>query len=147
MQLNLPEIDLKIREKEEKKEIFDIVRKKFVHLTPEELVRQHFVHYLIQNLCYPKSLMKIESGLTYNNLKKRSDILVYDTLGKPRLLVECKSFKVRVSQNSLDQAMIYNQTIGAEYVVLTNGLRHYCCQKKDADYKFIDSIPIYDRMD
>lgn len=143
--LNLPEIDCNIRKKGGKMEIFDIIRKKFIVLNPEEWVRQNFIHYLINDLHYPKSLFKVESGVSYNKLRKRSDILIYDRETSPFLLVECKSYKVKLNQGVLEQVGIYNKTLGARYLVITNGLNHFCCEMKgDGKYKFLSSIPEFE---
>lgn len=144
--LNLPEIDCNIRKKGGKTEIFDIIRKKFIVLNAEEWVRQHFVHYLINHLNYPKALFKVESGLSYNTLKKRSDILVFDRNTSPFLLVECKSYKIKLNQAALEQIGIYNKTIGAKYLVITNGINHFCCEMKiNGEYQFLSSIPLYEQ--
>ena len=126
--LNLPEYNFKIKNRDGKIAIFDSIRKKYVVLTPEEWVRQNLVEYLNQYLNYPKSLVKLESGLKYNQLKKRSDILVFDREGAPFMLVECKSPKVSINQKAFDQAAGYNYTIKAPYIVVTNGIKHYCCK-------------------
>ena len=143
--LNLPGFACKIEKKTGKNTIFDTIRKKFVQLTPEEWVRQHFVHYLIDHLQYPKSLISIEGGLRYNRLKKRSDIVVYDRNGTPYMLIECKAPEVKVSQRIFEQAAVYNQTLKARYVVITNGLEHYCCEVDygQSSYQFIDQLPRY----
>ncbi|MEM8568355.1 MAG: type I restriction enzyme HsdR N-terminal domain-containing protein [Bacteroidota bacterium] len=141
--LNLPEVEFKIREKEENHEIFDVIRKKYIHLTPEEWVRQHFIHYLISHLNYPRSLIKVESGLIYNTLVKRSDILAYSSDGKPLLLVECKSFKKPINQGTLVQATTYNKMISAPYLALTNGLNHFCYTQKEGTYTSLKEIPTY----
>jgi len=144
--LNLPEINCNIRKKGSKTEIFDIIRKKFVVLNPEEWVRQHFIHYLIDYLNYPKSLFKVESGLSYNRLQKRSDILVYDRNTSPLLLVECKSYTHKLNQSTLDQIGVYNKTIGAKYLVITNGINHFCCASgADGKYNFLSNIPDFDQ--
>lgn len=144
--LNLPEFNCNIRNNQGKVEIFDIIRKKYVVLQPEEWVRQSFIHFLINIQGFPKSLIKIESGLKYNSLLKRSDILVYSNEGTCSILVECKSFKQKINQNALDQSTIYNKTVNAEYIILTNGINHFCCKKVDDEsYKFIDYIPIYNK--
>jgi hypothetical protein len=128
MRLNLPEFDCRLQKSEGKVWIFDVIRKKFVVLTPEEWVRQHLINYLIAHLGYPKALVKIETGLQYNSLRKRSDILVYDREGKPWMIVECKSFDVELTQKSVQQVAVYNTTIHASYVVVSNGLKHICYQ-------------------
>ena len=142
--LNLPQINCNIRKNDGKPEIFDTVRKRYVTLTPEEWVRQHFIHYLVHDLSYPKSLISVETGLKYHDVDKRTDILVYNREMAPLLLTECKSFKVKITQSSLDQVAIYNRIIQAPYIVLTNGLIHYCCQWQNDRYRFLSSIPSFD---
>src|ERR1700704_4205256 len=106
--LNLPACDFKVKKSEGKVWIFDGSRKKFVVLTPEEWVRQHFINFLITEHQYPRSLFRIEGSLAYNRLQKRSDILVYDRGGKPWMLVECKSPAIKLSQRAFNQVAIYN---------------------------------------
>jgi hypothetical protein len=144
--LNLPSHDFKIKKSEGKVWIFDGVRKKFVVLTPEEWVRQHFIHFLIDRQFYPKSLFRIESGLSYNKLQKRSDILLYDRKGKPWLLVECKSPSIKLTQKAFNQVAIYNMTIGAKYLAVTNGMVHYCyiAPQPGAEGKFLDDFPEFE---
>lgn len=140
--LNFPEFDCNIRKKAGKIEIFDIIRRKFVVLQPEEWVRQHAIHYLINSLSYSKSLFKVETGLKYNALDKRSDILIFNSSGRPHLLVECKSFKVKINQEALNQLTMYNKTLEAKYIFLTNGINHFCCKYDEFNgYEFIDTIP------
>lgn len=141
--LNLPSYDLTMKSEEGKSFIFDILRKKFILLTPEEWVRQHFVHLLINNYHYPKSLIKLESGLKYNKLKKRSDIIVYDRAGKIFLVVECKSAEVAISQKIFEQVTMYNDTYKAQYIVVTNGLKHYCCSidHELKKFEFMKDLP------
>ncbi len=143
--LNLPKIQAKISQEAGKAMIFDVVRKKYIILTPEEWVRQHFSHYLINSLNYPKSLMKIEGGLTYNKLAKRSDIVVYNQTATPHILVECKSFKIALSQRVLEQVSIYNQTLRADYLAVTNGLHHLFFHVDFTSGKAnrLDSLPEY----
>jgi hypothetical protein len=130
----------------EKVEIFDSIRKKYVVLTPEEWVRQHFVNYLVNHLHYPKSLIKLEGGLKYNTLSKRSDIVVYDRKGNPFMLVECKSKDVKLNQKVVNQISIYNLKIGAPYQVITNGLIHYCYRINELSKEcvFLNSLPEYE---
>ena len=139
--LNLPQINCNIRKNGSNVEIFDVIRKKYIVLTPEEWVRQHFIHYLINELNYPKSLFRVESGLSYNKLQKRSDILVYDREMHPLMLVECKSFKVPITQAGFNQIAVYNAKIDARYLVLSNGLKHYCCTQGDQGFEFLKEIP------
>ncbi len=125
--LNLPEPALSLKKEEGKVYIFDIIRKKYVVLTPEEWVRQHFIHFLINDLKYPRSLFRIEGALSYNRMQKRSDILVRNREGKPWMLVECKSPTIKLTQKAFNQIAVYNMTIGATYLAVTNGMVHYCC--------------------
>jgi len=122
--LNLPPISNELFKKSESDFlIYDIIRKKYLVLTPEEWVRQHFLHFLLANK-YPKNLISIEGATKYNQLKKRTDILIYDRAGKPFLLVECKAPTVKLNENVLKQVLTYNQNIKAPYIALTNGLTH-----------------------
>lgn len=124
--LNLPDFEYKLKKAEGKVWIFDVIRKKFVWLTPEEWVRQHMLNFLIVELQYPKSLMKVEGGLKYNTLHKRSDILVRDRNGLPWMLVECKSPSTKINRLALEQASAYNATHRAKYLVVSNGLTTVC---------------------
>lgn len=122
--LNLPEIDIRIKDFSGKLLIWDRIRKKFIALTPEEWVRQHFIHLLIDHLDYPASLFKIESSLKYNRLKKRTDIEVLDRKGKIFLLIECKAPDVTLTKKTLMQASMYNHTLRSPYIAITNGMKH-----------------------
>ncbi|MCS6823349.1 MAG: type I restriction enzyme HsdR N-terminal domain-containing protein [Cytophagaceae bacterium] len=149
IRLNLPEIDVKRQNQNGQEYIFDIIRKKYILLTPEEWVRQHFIHFLIHHHNYPKSLLKIESGTRYNQLRKRTDVVAYSREGKPFLLVECKSYKLKISQDSFIQTSMYNYSLKAKYIVVTNGLTHYCCRidHEKRTYHFLSDIPAYDECD
>ena len=140
--LNLPTYQFDIKSNEGQLFIYDVIRKKSIQLTPEEWVRQNFVQFLIDK-GYSKALMKIEGGLKYNTRLKRSDIVIYNNEGKPQLLVECKSDKVKLQQSHFDQAAVYNQTLKARYLVITNGLQHYCAEMdfKKGNYTFLEDIP------
>ncbi len=144
--LNLPSFAPKIKKEEGKVWIFDIIRKKYILLTPEEWVRQHFVHHLITDLHYPKSLFKIESGLTFNTLQKRSDIVVCDREAKPWMLVECKSSTIKLTQKAFNQIAVYNMSVGAKYLAVTNGMAHFCCAapKMGEAAKFLNSFPMFE---
>ncbi|MFY8028019.1 MAG: type I restriction enzyme HsdR N-terminal domain-containing protein [Bacteroidia bacterium] len=143
--LNLPAAPLRLEEKNGKTFVFDLIRKKWLQLTPEEWVRQHMINYLINNKSYPASLFSLEAGLTYNGLKKRSDILVYGINRKPLLLVECKSTSVAINQQVVEQVSVYNTALGAAYLCVTNGLKHYCWNKDEAtgNFQFFNEIPDY----
>jgi hypothetical protein len=143
--LNLPSFDYKIKHSDANVMIFDALRRKYVLLTPEEWVRQHFVHYLIGSLQYPKSLISIERGTTYNKLQKRTDMCVYDQQGKPYLLVECKAAHVPITQEVVRQVSVYNQALQARYIVITNGVEHYCWEVNFETRQFqpLQGIPIF----
>ena len=139
--LNLPRFAIRIKESEKGTVIFDVIRKKYVVLTPEEWVRQHLVHYLIDHKGYPKSLIKVESGLKYNQLQKRSDVLVFDRTGKPFLLVECKSSVIKLNRDVIYQGATYNKTIGARYLLVTNGLTILCTKIGESPDHWFDYVP------
>ena len=142
-QLNLPPFDYKLKKADGKVWIFDGIRKKYIVLTPEEWVRQHFINYLITDFKYPKSLLKVEGGLTYNTLSKRSDIIVFDREGKPWMIVECKSPTMKLSQDTLQQASVYNSTLRAKYVTVSNGLIHLCALTdwETATTRLLEDLP------
>lgn len=145
--LNLPDFELTLRKEEGKVWIFDVIRKKYLVLTPEEWVRQHFVQYLINHLKYPKSLFRVERSLTYNKLQKRSDIVVHNRMGKPWLLIECKAPDIKLTQKAFNQVAVYNMTIGAQYVGVTNGMVQYCFEtskEPSREVKFLDSFPAFE---
>ncbi|WP_418653247.1 type I restriction enzyme HsdR N-terminal domain-containing protein [Tenacibaculum soleae] len=143
--LNLPNYIFKLKSNENKTLIFDKWRKKYMVLTPEEWVRQHFVQYLIDEKKYPVSLIAIEKQLTINNLKKRTDIVIFSSDGMPDIIVECKAPKIKISQDTFDQIARYNLKLNANYLVVTNGLQHYFCKldKENETYIFLKEIPDY----
>lgn len=143
--LNLPDFNFKIKNSENKMLIFDNLRKKYLVLTPEEWVRQHFVHYLISEKKYPISLIAIEKQLTLNTRKKRTDILVFNQIGTPELIVECKAPSVKITQDTFDQIARYNLKLNANYLIVTNGLTHFYCKMdfKNKTYIFLKDIPAY----
>ncbi|MEO1049421.1 MAG: type I restriction enzyme HsdR N-terminal domain-containing protein [Bacteroidota bacterium] len=111
-------------------------------MTPEEWVRQHFIHFLVDHKNYSKALIRVESGLRYNKVQKRTDILIYTREGAPHMLVECKSYKERISQKTFDQIMVYNRSLSTQYLVVTNGIEHYCCVLEEGRVlKFLEDIP------
>lgn len=143
--LNLPTYKFRIKSNENKLVIFDIIRKKYVVLTPEEWVRQHIVHYLIEEKKYPISLIAVEKKLTINKLTKRTDILVFNNKGLHEIIVECKAPKVKINQSSFDQIARYNLKLNANYLIVSNGLDHFFCSMdvKNECYVFLENIPIY----
>jgi hypothetical protein len=147
--LNLPDIAARTRiGKNGKQEIFDEIRKKFVRLTAEEWVRQHFLHFMVSGLGFPATLIVVEASLKYNNLLKRFDILAYTATGKPCLVVECKSPDVEITQAVFDQVAMYNMTLTVDYLAVTNGLSHYFCKIDHINrtYSFLTEIPTYNLL-
>ena len=144
-QLNLPSYHFKLKEINGKKYIFDQNRKKFVALTPEEWVRQHFIKYLVQEKKYPRSLIGVEFSLKVNKMDRRGDIVVFNKKGQPYLIVECKAPHVEITQSVFDQIARYNIPLKVDYLVVTNGLKHYCCyiDHKIGKYSFLEDIPDY----
>lgn len=114
-------------------------------LQPEEWVRQHCIRYLMEEKGYPKSLINIEKKLIVNNLKKRYDIVVFNTNGSIHLIVECKAPSIVINQLTFDQIAQYNKTLNASYLMVTNGLNHYYCQMdfENERYNFLNDIPDY----
>jgi hypothetical protein len=141
--LNLPSYSFRIKEENGKHFIFDASRKKFLVLTPEEWVRQHFALYLINEFKYPQNLLSIEHSLLVNNLSKRGDIVAFNRKGQAVLLVECKAPGVKIDQKVFDQIATYNMQLKVPVLVVTNGLNHYCCQMNfiDKSYIFLKDIP------
>ena len=140
--LNLPPYPIRIKEEENGTYIFDVIRKKFLFLTPEEWVRQHLVHFLIEEKNYPRTLIQLEGGLKLNTLQKRSDILIFNNLGEKIVLIECKAPSVKISQETFDQIARYNFTLKATYLMVTNGINHYFCQMdfENEKYTFLKQL-------
>lgn len=142
-QLNLPKADIKVKIEGETTLVWDLVRRKYVVLTPEEWVRQHFIHFLINEFGYPKALMKVETGLKVNRMIKRSDLVILNRDGEPWMLVECKSPYVNIDQTALIQVINYNRTYNAPYLVLTNGMRQVVCNIDKKGVEVIEELPPY----
>ena len=147
-QLNLPAYNFRIIKKNEKPFIFDDLRKKFVALTHEEWVRQHFIRFLIDVKHYPASLIAIEKQLVINGLKKRCDAVVYSRNAEPLMIIEFKATTVSIAQQTFDQAAVYNSKLKVDYFIISNGLKHYCCRldKNVLQYNFLDDIPDFDSL-
>ncbi|MDJ0646521.1 MAG: type I restriction enzyme HsdR N-terminal domain-containing protein [Flavobacteriaceae bacterium] len=145
--LHFPEYQFRFKSNENKTYIFDILRKKYVVLSPEEWVRQHVVCYLLEEKKYPKSMIAVEKQFTINRLKKRFDILVYNSQGNPLLIVECKAPSVKITQEIFDQIAQYNMQLNAELLMVSNGLDHYFCNldHKNQRYNFLKDLPPYSK--
>jgi hypothetical protein len=148
-QLNLPVYQFNIKKKDDGFIILDSLRKRWVTLTPEEWVRQNFVRYLIQEKKFPASLMNNEISITQNGIKRRCDTLVADMQGNALVIVEYKAPTIAISQKTFDQIVRYNMVLHANYLIVSNGLNHYCC-KIDYDnnsYSFLKEIPSYSQLE
>ncbi len=147
-QLNLPAAQFKIKTVENKQQVFDEVRKKYVVLTPEEWVRQHFVHYLVRHLNYSPGLIAVEMLVKVNGLSQRADIVLFNKKGQPVMIVECKAPEVNVSRRVFNQAARYNTKLKVDYLVVTNGLQHYCARLIDdeGNYELLKAIPKADEV-
>lgn len=141
--LNLPNYTFKLKTKEQKKYIFDQIRKKFIQLNPEEWVRQNFLQYLIHEKGYSSNLMAVEMGFQLHKIQYRADIVVFDKNGTPSLIVECKSPEIQINQSHFDQITRYNYELKVRYLIVTNGMEHYCASIDYAGktYQFLKSIP------
>lgn len=143
LDLQFSNYDFRIKDDEDHRKIFDIIRKKFVVLTPEEWVRQHILHYLITEQNYPKGLISVEKEIKVNQLKKRYDIVIYDAFQKPWMLIECKEPNVAISNNTLEQIMRYHQVLQCPYWMLTNGKNSFCAQIESGNIHWLDALPAY----
>lgn len=135
--LNLPPFEPKLQEMDGKLGIFDSLRKKFLILTPEEWVRQHWINLLINHLEYPKGLVALEKGIVYNKLQKRTDLVVWNKEGSPYLLIECKAPVIKLTQKTMEQASLYHQKIKSKYLIISNGMIHISLEWKEDSKQFI----------
>lgn len=148
IQLNLPDYPIRLSGTQEHPSIFDILRRKYVALTPEEWVRQHFIHFLINQKNYPVTLLANEIKLQVGNKTLRADSVLYDRELRPRMIVEYKAPHIPITQKVFDQISTYNMLLHVDYLVVSNGLQHYCC-KMDYDnqkYLFLEDIPDYQKI-
>ncbi|MFA8299537.1 MAG: type I restriction enzyme HsdR N-terminal domain-containing protein [Hyphomicrobiales bacterium] len=146
--LNLPEVELKYKDDQNKKWIFDEIRKKYLVLTPEEEVRQTFIHFLVKYRKVPPGLIAIEKGLLVNNMKRRTDIVIYSKYGSPIAVVECKAPHIKITQTVFEQIARYNMTLRVPLLIITNGITNYCCKIEylEPSFSFIKDIPNYEDM-
>jgi hypothetical protein len=145
LSLNLPIFQTNIIERNGKNAIFDIIRRRYVTLTPEEWVRQHFIHFLIDYKQYPQSLLANEMGLELNGTKKRCDTVLYRRDLSAQMIIEYKAPEINIAQKVFDQIARYNIVLHVDYLIVSNGLQHYCCRMnyKDQNYTFLPDIPDY----
>ena len=145
IRLNLPKFEIKLSGSREHPRIFDILRRRYVALTPEEWVRQHFVHFLIGHKGYPATLLANEVRLQAGEKVLRADSVLYDRELRPRMIVEYKAPSVAITQKVFDQISVYNMLLHVDYLVVSNGLDHFCCRMNygDNSYAFLKDIPDY----
>lgn len=143
--LLLPPFDAKIIEKDGREKIFDPVRRKYVALTPEEWVRQHFVNYLVSVKKYPLELIANEVQIQLNNTVKRCDTILYDRLLSPLMIVEYKAPSIEITQDVFMQIVRYNMALHVKYLIVSNGIRHVCCKMDYSESRcvFLQEIPDY----
>lgn len=146
--LNLPPFEIKLRGTKARPQIFDILRKKYIALTPEEWVRQHFVHFLVEHKGYPAALMANEIQLKVGEKTLRADSVLYSRDLKPRMIIEYKAPHIPITQKVFDQISIYNMLLHVDYLVVSNGLQHYICKMdyNDKKYLFLEDIPAYEEL-
>ena len=143
--LNLPKTELKVTTKDGKQQVYDILRRKFVALTPEEWVRQLFVHYLIQHKGYPAECIGNEVSIMLGRTKKRCDSVVYGQNAQPVMIIEYKSPQTEITQQVFEQVSRYNIKLKVRWLVVSNGMQHYCCHidYESGTYQFVEDIPPY----
>ncbi len=146
--LNLPNASLSIQDRSGKSYVFDLFRKRYVMLTPEEWVRQHFLRYLHEHKGYPAGLIAVEASLKYNRMARRADAIIYGSSGKPLMIVECKAAHVPISQDVFDQVARYNFPFGVALLAVTNGLQHFCMLRDVVSEKWIplNEIPHFQEI-
>jgi len=146
--INLPPYDIKLRKKDERHEIFDFLRRKYVALTPEEWVRQHFTHFLVEQKGYPRGLLANEVELRVGEKKLRADTLLYNKEMQPRMIIEYKAPEIEITQRVFDQISVYNHLLHVDYLIVSNGMQHYCCRMnyEKREYSFLQDIPLYDEL-
>ena len=144
LDLSFPNYEFRLKEINQKRFIFDEIRKKYIELTPEEWVRQNCIKFLINEKKFKKNLISIEKKIQLNNMTKRFDILVHDINGECILLVECKAPNIKINQESFDQILRYNQVVNAEFLMVTNGIIHYYCRinNDQKNIEFLKEIPV-----
>lgn len=145
LDLNLPPFDIKVKKVNGKLVVFDQLRRKFIALTPEEWVRQHFINYLTTEKGYSYSLIANEIQINLNNQKRRCDSVVYDKDLRPIVIVEYKAPDVNITQDVFDQIVRYNIVLKVKYLIVSNGVNHYCCKidYTTQSFEYLSDIPHY----
>lgn len=135
-----------IEQREGKDHIFCVWRRKYVRLTPEEWVRQHFLHALVEDFGYPQSLIAVEAAIRVGDVQKRCDAIVYDANLQPLCIVEFKAPSVRLTQQVFDQVAVYNRQLGVSYFLLSNGKEHCACSVSADGYEMLPTLPLYKEL-
>ena len=148
IQLTLPPYQIRVKETHGRKQIFDILRRKYVALTPEEWVRQHFIHYLVEHKNYPSSLLANEVSLQIGEKRMRADSVLYDNQLHPRMIIEYKAPNITLTQKVFDQISVYNLLLHVDYLIVSNGMTTYICKMdyEKQTYKFLEAIPNYENI-
>lgn len=148
IQLTLPPYQIRVKETHGRKQIFDILRRKYVALTPEEWVRQHFIHYLVEHKNYPSSLLANEVSLQIGEKRMRVDSVLYDNQLHPRMIIEYKAPNITLTQKVFDQITVYNLLLHVDYLIVSNGMITYICKMdyEKQTYKFLEAIPNYENI-
>lgn len=146
--LNLPTYDVRLSDEGGRRRIFDVLRRRYVALTPEEWVRQHFVHFLMDVKGYPQALLANEVELRLGDKSLRCDTLLYGKAMAPRMIIEYKAPHIKIQQKTFDQVVAYNLLLKVDYLVVSNGLEHYCCRMdyERNSYEFLKDIPAYGEL-
>ena len=146
--LNLPKTELKVTTMAGKPHVFDVLRRKYVALTPEEWVRQQFVHYLIREKGYPAECIGNEVSINLNGTRKRCDSVVYGQQAEPLMIIEYKAPTVDITQQVFEQISRYNIKLRVRWLIVSNGLQHYCCQinYQSGSCQFVEDIPTYEKV-
>lgn len=144
--LNFPDYQFKIRVQNTRREIFDEIRKKWVALQPEELVRQNMVRYLREEKGYPATHIANEVSVELNGMRKRCDTVVYDGTGRPLMLIEYKAPTIAITQKTFDQILTYNTEMKVAWLLVSNGFQHIVCRAEGKQVEFYEEIPPYDRL-
>jgi hypothetical protein len=148
MEINLPPYEIKLRKQNGRRQIFDFLRRRYVSLTPEEWVRQHFVHFLIEQKGYPKGLLANEVEQKIGDKKLRCDTLLYNKELRPRMIIEYKAPEIAITQRVFNQITVYNFLLHVDYLIVSNGRQHYCCRMdyEKGEYTFLQDIPHYTEL-
>lgn len=146
--LNLPPYDVKIKQEGQRTMILDILRRKYVALTPEEWVRQHFIHFLMNEKGYPSTLLQNEIELRCGDKKMRCDSVLFKNDGTARMIMEYKAPTINITQEVFNQIASYNVLLRVEYLIVSNGINHYCCKMdyENNSYRFLEEIPRYKEL-